>query len=284
VSDDASDGDAAPPGRWPPPTGAWEAAEARAFVDLVVGRREHQGPREGWAAHPWAGEAIDRFAARRALEATVAGRVLPRWACPPLDPDAISDRVRTAIQHNQKPFHLWNVERVEHEDPFDFEVRDGLRLGRAATLPDELRPPRSIEKATRALRAWLEDQDFRRTLDRHDAQRRRRLWVDALPYGRKDDEVGPAGGDDGDYVVIAPPGPGGRGVRLDERLAPFIRLPVPGPLPPRGAAEDEGAEDGDGGAFGGLDLSQPADEDEDDGRAGGGFAGFELSQQDDEDD
>ncbi|MCO5167045.1 MAG: hypothetical protein M9894_11840 [Planctomycetes bacterium] len=278
MSDDAPDG-ALPP-------------ELQAFAARLVRARRHRGVGPRCERLRFRGEAADRFAAGRELSTTIAGRAAPRWACPPLDPDAIPEAVTKGLRRNQKPFHLWNVERIEEDEPLAFERQQPLRLGAAARLPDELRVPRRIEKATRALKAWLDDQEFHATVAKMDRQRFRRLLREPLPYGRKDDEP-PTGG-----IVIPPPGPG---PAVSERVAPFVRIPVPGPrfddeddddrprrpaFPPGGfdlsqGDDDDGPDDGGGPPALppfpplGFDLSQPDDDGD-----GGGF-GLDLSQPED---
>lgn len=276
MSDDAPDG-ALPP-------------ELQEFARRLVRARRHRGVGPRCERLRFRGEAVDRFAAGRELSTTIAGRVAPRWDCPPLGDDAIPDGVTKGLRRNQKPFHLWNVERVEEDEPLAFERQQPLRVGAAARLPEELLVPRRIEKATRALKAWLDDQEFQATVAKMDRQRFRRLLREPLPYGRKDDEPPPTGG-----IVIPVPGPG---QSVPDRFAPFIRIPVPGPVfapddddddrprrppfPPGGFDLSQGDDDDDAGGPPalpplppglGFDLSQPDDS--------GGF-GFDLSQPDDE--
>lgn len=278
--DPGGDDDAAPA----PTPSAWAATpELQAFAARVIRSRRHRGLGPRAERLRSAGEAIDRFAAGREYSTTLAGRVDPRWACPERDRDDLPESVAKALKRCQKPFHLWNVERVEHEDPLAFERRDGLRVGGAALVPDDLRVPRRVEKASRALREWLEEQAFRDTMVKMDRRRFLRLLRDPLPYGRKDDEPR----DDDDVVVIGPPGPGG-GRGLPEHLAAFVRMP--GGVAPRSPDLPDDDDEGDGTSYlplpgpGGFDMSQPDEDDGADGDDdGGGLGGFDMSQPDDDD-
>lgn len=259
----------ADPGDVPAAPGPFEPPpELAAFAARLVRARRHRGVGPRCERARSRGEAIDRFAAGREYSTTLAGRVDPRWACRELERDDLPESVIKGLQRCQKPFHLWNVERVEHDEALDFERLDALRVGRAAALPEDLRVPRRVEKASGALREWVEEQAFREAMLKMDRRRFQKLLRDPLPYGRSDDDPG-----DDDVVVIGPPGPGGGARGLPERIAPFVRLPGPGPR----IAPDV-PDDGDGEVTyipvpgpGGFDMSQPDDDDD-----GGG--GFDLSQ------
>jgi hypothetical protein len=275
----------------------WEDGAAApalaAFAAHLIRRRAHDGLGPRCERLRSRGEAIDRFAAGRELASTLAGRVGPRWETGARE---VPEPVTKGLRRCQKPFHLWNVERVEHDDPLTFERVSGLIVGRAAALPEELRPPRTLKKASRALREWIDEQAFHVVMQKMDKKRHAKLLRDKLPYGRKDD-------DPGDSIVIQV------GESLD-RIAAFVRRPEG--LPPRPAREADDDDDdrprlgpppsfdlsqpdadddgGGGGPFGGLDLSQPDGDDDDDGDGddgdgggGGPFGGLDLSQPDDDD-
>lgn len=247
----------------PPAPGDWDGPAGREFAERLERSRLLPLHADGWGAGPpTAGERVDAFAARRALEATIAGR--SRSAEP--DDARCPNALKTGMRACQKPFHLWNVERQEMGDPPAPERVEALVVGRAAGVPEELRPPRSIEKATPALVDWVLGQQLRREMDRRDLQARRQLLVDPLPFGKPDE----------------PAEPEGRTVRID--IAGGGKLP-PGFDPRRFRGPPEllarlGRAGDEGGPFvpGGLDLTQ----DDDDEGAGGAPAGFDLSQPDDD--
>lgn len=254
-------------GAAPAPTGAWDDAEVAAFAARVERRRDLPLQAEGWGAHRVVADAVDLFAAGRELAATIAGRALPRWETKERDRETIPERVRVGLQkYFQKPFHLWNVERIVEVAPFKLVHQPRWTVGEAAALSEEQRPPRTFEKATRALVKLIEEARAWRSYDRVALAARKRLLVDPLPFGRKDD--GPDGAPQGRTVLIDIAGPGGPGALP----AWFDPRRLRG-APPRG-----------GPAPGGFALSQP-DEDEPPPRRGPppgtGSGGFELSQPDD---
>ncbi len=264
------------------PQDPWEGSpELQAFAGRLVRARRHRGLGPRCERLRPRGEAIDRFAAAREYSTTLAARLDPRWACAPRE--ELPDAVRRALQRCQKPFHLWNVERVEHGDGPAFERRDPLRVGAGAALPEELRVPRRVAKASRALREWIDEEGFRDAMLEMDRRRFQKLLREPLPFGRKDDD--PA--DEGEVLVIGPPGPGGGPRGLPERIAPFVRRPRPTPDP---RALRRLPEPDDDGVIhvpvpgpGGFDMSRPDDDDDRDrnDQGGGGVGGFDLSQPDD---
>lgn len=261
-----ADEEAAPEEEQPrePVPGEWDSDAGREFAARLERSRDLPLHADGWGAGgPTPGERLDAFAAGRALETTIAGR--PRSADP--DDDRCPNKLKTGMRACQKPFHLWNVERQEMTDPPAPDRLDPFVVGRGAALPDEQRPPRTIEKATRQLVDWALGQQLRREMDRRDLLARKQLLVDPLPFGKPDE----------------PDEPQGRTVRID--IAGGGKLP-PGFDPRRFRGPPEllarlarPRDDDDGPSFpGGVDLAQPDDDDD----GGGGPAGFGLSQPDDD--
>jgi len=241
--------------------------ELQRFAARLTRTRSHEGLGPRCELLRFRGEDADRFAARRELSTTLAGRVGPRWECRELTDKDIPAGVTKGMRRNQKPFHLWNVERIEHDDSLKFDRIDGLIIGRAAALPEELRPPRKLKKATRVLREWLDDQAFQDVMLKMDKKRNAKLMIDKLPYGKVDDDAG-------ESIVFQP------GQALDERFAAFVRLP--GGLPPRATRdlEDDAEEAPRLGPPPSFDFTQPADAE---GRSPP-LAGFDFSQPDDAED
>ncbi len=270
MSDEVEGGDA-------PSPSAWDDEEAQAFAARVERRRDLPLQAEGWGAHRLVLDAVDLFAAGRELAATIAGRALPRWETKERDRAKTPERVRIGLQkYFQKPFHLWNVERIVDATPFKLVRQPPWTVGQAATLTDEQRPPRSFEKATRALVRLAEEARAWKAYDRAALEARRRLLVDPLPFGKKDDAPAQDAPPQGRSVLIdiaGPDGPGALPSWFDPRR---LRGPAP-----RG---------GPGPARGGFEMSQPDEPSRDEDRPppprrgpppGAGPGGFEMSQPDD---
>ncbi len=268
MSDRAEDGAARPALR------AWDDEEAAAFAARLERRLDLPLQAEGWGAGRLVADAVDLFAAGRELAATIAGRALPRWETKERDREAIPERVRIGLQkYFQKPFHLWNVERIVDSTPFKLVRQPPWRLGQAAKLTDEQRPPRTFEKATRALVKLVEEARAWRSYDRTALAARKRLLVDPLPFGKQDDAPAPDAAPQGRSVLIDIAGPGGPGALPSWFDPRRLRGPAP-----RGAGPPPG----------GLELSQP-DEDEppppprrEGPPPGMGPGGFEMSQPEDD--
>lgn len=260
----------------PPRPGEWDDEEAQAFAARVERRRDLPIQAEGWGAHRLVLDAVDLFAAGRELPATIAGRALPRWETKERDREKIPEPVRIGLQkYFQKPFHLWNVERIVESTPFQLVPQPPWTVGQAATLTDEQRPPRTFEKATRALVRLTEEARAWKAYDRTALAARRRLLVDPLPYGKPDDPA-PDAAPQGRSVLIDIAGPGGPGA-LPAWFDP--RRLRRGPSPARGSAPPAGP--------GGFELSQPEEDRPPPPRRKGpppgmGPGGFELSQPDDD--
>ncbi len=208
----------------PPP---WDSERGHAFAAWVVARR---GPIDTLDAalggHPRTpGEALDAFAAARVArsEREGPGRVVEA---------EVPARVGRALKHCQKPFQLWNVNRIEQT--YDFELKPGpeLKVGGAASLPEELRPPRQLEKATAALMAWIDDQAFEAMIAKGNRERARRVWREPLPFGKPDPRPAPAEPPPGaQHPGPRPEGPPGPRPGSPPGGSPFPGFPPPGGSP-----------------------------------------------------
>ncbi len=225
--DDREDEDGPPP---------WEAESCRLFAGRICAR--HVGLdrlQQALVNHPHTpGEAADRWVMR-------LGRAR-RQRPPTVREEAIEppERIATAMRRCQKPFQLWNVNRVQQTEPYALEPGPELKLGGAADLPEELRVPRRVEKATTALKEWVEDQEFEAMLRKGDARRLKQALREPLPFGKPDPKGDgvpggkparpPAVGGFGGFGGFGgPPGPGpGQG------FPGFGAPPPPTPGPPGG--------------------------------------------------
>jgi hypothetical protein len=226
---------------------AWDDEEAAAFAARVERRLDLPLQAEGWGAQRLVADAVDLFAAGRELAATIAGRALPRWETKERDKETIPERVRIGIQkYFQKPFHLWNVERIVDVTPFQLVHQPPWRVGQAAALTEEQRPPRTFEKATRALVKLVDEARAWKAYDRTALEARKRLLVDPLPYGKEDDAPAADAAPQGRSVLIDIAGPGGPGALPSWFDPRRLRGPTP-----RG---------GPGPAPGGFEMTQPEDE------------------------
>lgn len=187
--------------------------ELASFAARLVSARSYEGvgDRCARARHP--GEAIDRFAARRELSVTIAGRAGARAK---VGEASIPEAVTGGLKHNQKPFHLWNVERAVHDPPAAFEPQPAVRLGTAAVLPEELRVPRRLKKATHVLEECVDSASMRDDMAKLDRLQFLQLLRRPLPFGRPEDP--PAEG-------RTEAAPRRAGPPVPERVAPFVRAP-----------------------------------------------------------
>jgi hypothetical protein len=240
----------------------WDTEEARAYGD-VVARRFHvvrvpwADVRAGWRS---GSDRLASFAAWLERAAGTSDRVAPRLDVREVDAPG---GVRRALESCQKPFQLWNVERIEAVETFALKPVTPLRVGQAAQLSEEQRPPRKIDKATRTLVDLLEERAFRALMDEKNRAQQARIWIDPLPFGVAEEE----------------PGPRARVISVEELMAMQgggDETPRRGPPPAqrRGPASAPPA--------GGFSFDQPDDDDDDDDDRGPPRGGFAFDQPDDD--
>lgn len=176
---------------------SWDDERSRAFVARLVKRhvatwglspgglgellREHVDEvAPGWAVDAFAAR-ITAAHAQEGLEARFRVEEGDRTTSVPA-------RVREGLNDNQKPFHLWNVERIVEKSYYMLETQEPYRVGLAAD--DDPDAPRGMPQAQPSSSAELAQE-----LDREAAARaaeaaaaaaRRALWDQPLPFGKTD--------------------------------------------------------------------------------------------------
>ena len=179
---------------------AWESPALRAFAGRLVQLRSRTGAVGARAqGHPSRGERALAFCERLARASAKEG-VQRRFEWSQLEREQIPSKVRKGMNEAQKPFHLWNVERIDESGPYRMVPGPRYVVGEAT---QDLAPrgmPKGVETSTRALRAWLEGQEMEELRQRMNERRFRELLRQPLPYGRSEDEPAgsPAGGRDDD--------------------------------------------------------------------------------------
>ncbi|MGE0711486.1 MAG: hypothetical protein AB7N76_24505 [Planctomycetota bacterium] len=167
---------------------SWDSPTLRSFAERLVRRRLDVGEvGAGALAHPSAGarsaefvEQVLRDRARAGAEARFAWNVLGR--------DEVPRHVLEQMNRVQKPFQLWNVQRVEVKGAFELVPQEPFRVGGAAAPSGEEGMPRALPTSTAALRGLREEQEMEEMRARMNRQRFRQLLRDPLPYGKRDDE------------------------------------------------------------------------------------------------
>lgn len=179
---------------------SWDDAQARAFVARLVKRREVRwGLSPGGlgellsehALHSSPGWAWDAFAARLSEGRAQVG-VEGRFQVEEGDrTTSVPAPVREGLNHNQKPFHLWNVERIVEKPFYMLEEEPPYRVGRAADEdPNAPRGmPRDVANSSSELAAELQEEAATRAAEAAQVVARRALWGQALPFGRSEDEA-----------------------------------------------------------------------------------------------
>ncbi|RMG08366.1 MAG: hypothetical protein D6731_22030 [Planctomycetota bacterium] len=102
--------------------------------------------------------------------------------------DEVPLAVVAALNHCQKPYHLWNCERPEAEHPFALERVAPLAVGRA--VEGERGLPERVETSSRCLAEWTEEQAFEALVAKRNREHDRSLLRRPLPFGKPDREAG----------------------------------------------------------------------------------------------
>lgn len=183
----------------------WDTPRTQAFAGRLVRRREVP-----WGLSPGGlGEDLSEQASERAPgwgwlrfaeglgEARAEAGIEVRFAWEFADrTERVPAPVREGLNHNQKPFHLWNVERIEEKGGLGLRPVEPYRLGGAAADPEARGMPREFPTATGALEEERERAERERAAERAEVEARRRVWRQSLPFGRAEEapEVEPREG------------------------------------------------------------------------------------------
>ncbi|HBP21673.1 MAG TPA: hypothetical protein DEA08_28295, partial [Planctomycetes bacterium] len=180
----------------------WETPALRAFAGRLVQRRSRTGAvGERAHQHPSWGERALAFC-RRLVEASAGEGVERRFEWELMDREQVPAKVRKGMNEAQKPFHLWNVERIEETGQYQLVPGPRYVVGEATKDLAPRGMPQGVETATRALRAWLDAQELEDLRVRMNERRFRELLRQPLPYGRGDeDDEQPAAASSGDGGV-----------------------------------------------------------------------------------
>lgn len=174
---------------------SWDTPDTHAFCRRLLRRRE-----QPWGLSPGAlGAELDRageaargarwlrFAAARggaSLGEVTGARTEWRVADPQ---ERIPDRVREGLNYNQKPFHLWNVERIVEKHGLELEPLDPYRLGGAAADPEPRGMPSDPVSTSLEARRLAALEREQRAANLREAEARRRLWRQPLPFGQREE-------------------------------------------------------------------------------------------------
>lgn len=176
---------------------SWDDERSRAFVARLV--RRHVAT---WGLSPGGlgellhqlldevgpGTAVAAFAARVCAAHAQEG-LEERFRVEEGDrTTSVPARVREGLNDNQKPFHLWNVERVVEKPYFMLETQAPYRVGLAADEdPDAPRGmPQGRPSSSAELARALEEEAAARAAEDAAAAARRALWDQPLPFGREE--------------------------------------------------------------------------------------------------
>ncbi|MBL4849473.1 MAG: hypothetical protein JKY65_28420 [Planctomycetes bacterium] len=177
---------------------SWDDAKSRAFCARLVARRE-----VSWGLSPgglgqllveqeapgWAWLAF----AERLGEASSWGALESRLLVAEGDrTTSVPASVREGLNANQKPFHLWNVERIVEKPHYRLVEEPPYRVGGAAAEdPDAPRGmPSDTTTTTRQLCAELEGEARARAREELEALARKRVWSQPTPFGKSEEEEG----------------------------------------------------------------------------------------------
>jgi len=177
----------------------WDDERARAFAARLIKRHEATwglspgGLGERLRAHAEEaapGWTADAFAARISGAHAQEG-VEERFRVEEGDrTTSVPAPVREGLNHNQKPFHLWNVERIVEKPYYMLEPQDPYRVGLAAE--DDPEAPRGMPQdassSSAELVAELDREAAARAAEAAAADARRALWGQALPFGKREED------------------------------------------------------------------------------------------------
>ena len=179
----------------------WDDERARAFAARLIKRHQTTwglspgGLGERLRAHAEEaapGWTADAFAARISAAHAQAG-VEGRFRVEEGDrTTSVPAPVREGLNHNQKPFHLWNVERIVEKPYYLLEPQAPYRVGLAAE-DDPQTPrgmPQGLPSSSAELVQELESEAAAKAAEAAAAAARRALWEQALPFGQREEEPG----------------------------------------------------------------------------------------------
>ena len=160
----------------------WDSSEVRRFVVLLEWRRNDIGDLgEDMLGHPSIGLATRALAERVCVQSMLSGAgERSDWSFG----RSVSQAVLDALEQCHKPFQLWNVDRIELDEPFELEPQPELKVGQACQIPAELQARRFPQTSTQVLVKQIDYAKFQRECDRANGEEYRYLWREPLPFGK----------------------------------------------------------------------------------------------------